>query len=521
MSAAPGWYDDPHDAANVRYFDGMSWTPHVQRKTSNPAQSSTDDGSEDRRPRMRRELRTRRTPVASAQVPSARKPERLSRRDARARLAAAEETIERHGLRRFDEVDSYRASVESELDAARREASDALDEARRLIEDEREQAVREVAERRQRSEQELNQLLADVRVARAELQEVQGVLVQSHDAAELQSVGLFDYEHPSESSASLATELEALRARIKHAVRDKHAVSSTANFTFNNSAAQGRKFVNDMTKVLLRAYNAEAENAVKATRAGNLQTAQTRLSRAADQIATSGQMISLRITDSYHRMRLDELALAARHLQAVQAEKELERERRAELREQRKAEQELKAERDRLEKERGHYLATLAALEANGDVDGVARIRAKLDDVDRAVADVDYRAANVRAGYVYVISNIGAFGQGMVKIGMTRRLEPMDRVNELGDASVPFRFDVHALFFADDAVGIEAMLHQAFAEQRVNRVNLRREFFYTTPDAVLAALKDHHVEIVSFMVEPDAPEFRTSQQALEAAASGA
>ena len=82
---------------------------------------------------------------------------------------------------------------------------------------------------------------------------------------------------------------------------------------------------------------------------------------------------------------------------------------------------------------------------------------------------------------LYVISNIGAFGENMVKIGMTRRLEPLDRVNELGDASVPFRFDVHALFYSDDAVTIEAMLHRTFAEQRVNKVNLRREFFRVTP----------------------------------------
>lgn len=526
MSAAPGWYDDPQDQHAVRYFDGLNWTVHTQPKVGSavPQEPSRRNLllSGDPGVRSRREARQ----AASAPEPkrTASSPERLSKREARARLEAAEALIDRHGLRRFEEADSYREDIERQLDARRlaveqettaRElvANEAVDAARRTATAERARAEQEEAGRRARAERDLNQLLADVRVASAELSAVQRELTESRDRVELQSVGLFDYEHPAESSATLATRLEALRTRIKNAVREKHAVTSSANFIFNNSAAQGRKFVNDMTKVLLRAYNAEAENAVKATRAGNLHTAQTRLSRAADQIAKSGQMISLRITDSYHRMRLEELELAARHLQTVQAEKELERERRAELREQRKAEQELQAERDRLEKERGHYLATLAALEANGDADGAARIRLKLEDVDRAVADVDYRSANVRAGYVYVISNIGAFGERMVKIGMTRRLEPMDRVNELGDASVPFRFDVHALFFADDAVGIETMLHQTFADQRVNRVNLRREFFYTTPDAVLAALRDHHVEIVSFAVEPEAPEYRSSLEA--------
>jgi hypothetical protein len=94
------------------------------------------------------------------------------------------------------------------------------------------------------------------------------------------------------------------------------------------------------------------------------------------------------------------------------------------------------------------------------------------------------RAANIRAGYVYVISNRGAFGPNVVKIGLTRRLEPMERIDELGSASVPFPFDVHALFFADDAVTLENELHKAFAARRLNHVNQRREFFFATPDEV-------------------------------------
>lgn len=249
-------------------------------------------------------------------------------------------------------------------------------------------------------------------------------------------------------------------------------------------------------------------------RAGNLAAAQQRLSKVAEQIERQGAMIDLRITPFYQQLRMKELALAAKHLQSVQREKELERERRAELREQRKAEQELAREHERLEKEKHHYQAVLAVLEASGDVEGAERMRQKIADVDRAIDDVDYRVANIRAGYVYVISNIGAFGETMVKIGMTRRLEPMDRVHELGDASVPFRFDVHALFFADDAVGIENMLHTTFAEQRVNKVNLRREYFYVTPAEVLDALQAHHVEVVEYAVEPAAVEYRASSESI-------
>ncbi len=138
-------------------------------------------------------------------------------------------------------------------------------------------------------------------------------------------------------------------------------------------------------------------------------------------------------------------------------------------------------------------------------------MRAKLADVQHAIENVDYRQANIRAGYVYVISNIGAFGPNMVKIGMTRRLEPNDRIRELGDASVPFRFDVHTLFFADDAVTVESKLHRAFADRRVNRLNLRREFFYATTGEVLDVLKSTIGEVVEYTAEPEAEEFRLSQ----------
>ena len=202
-------------------------------------------------------------------------------------------------------------------------------------------------------------------------------------------------------------------------------------------------------------------------------------------------------------------------MEKLAEEKEREREEKARLREERQAQQEMERERARLEKERQHYTNALDALVAKGDAEAAARLRDQLAEVDRAIEDVDHRAANIRAGYVYVISNLGAFGDRIVKVGMTRRLEPMDRIRELGDASVPFRFDVHALFFSDDAVGIESSLHQRLADRRVNRVNLRREFFYARPDEVKELLLELTGELLQYNEAAEAIEFHQSRSEIE------
>lgn len=220
--------------------------------------------------------------------------------------------------------------------------------------------------------------------------------------------------------------------------------------------------------------------------------------------------MSIQVSWPYHLLRVQELELTADYLAKVAAEKELEREEKQRLREERKAQQEIEREKERLVKERQHYLNALRALEENGDLEGAGRLRDQLLDVDKAIADVDYRAANIRAGYVYVISNVGAFGERMIKVGMTRRLEPMDRVRELSDASVPFNFDVHALFFADDAVGIESAMHARLADRRVNQVNLRREFFYATPADARDLLLELAGDLLQFEELPEALEYHQS-----------
>lgn len=362
--------------------------------------------------------------------------------------------------------------------------------------------------------QERAELVQQLRGARTELARVSQQLVVNRERVDLETdFGIYDYEHPAEASATLGTELESVRSHIKSMAKAGRATDATNSLSYGGSEAKGRTFVNQMSRVMLRWYNAEAESAVKSVKAGNLASAQKRLARVKEQVSKQGRMIDLTITSEYHRLRLRELGLAARHLQAVAAEKERDREHRAQLREQRIVEAELAKERQRLGKERKHYENSIQRLREGGDEAGAIELEGKLATIDEEIAAADYRATNIRAGYVYVISNMGAFGPDVVKIGMTRRLEPMDRVRELGDASVPFRFDVHALFFSDDAVSIETMLHHAFAEQRINKVNLRREFFRISPDQVLDALREHDVSVLEFRLEAAAEEYRASSTA--------
>jgi hypothetical protein len=217
--------------------------------------------------------------------------------------------------------------------------------------------------------------------------------------------------------------------------------------------------------------------------------------------------MEMRVNPEYHALRVAELQLTADYQMKIREEREKAREERELLREQKRAEAELAAERERLEKERTHYLNALDALRANGDDAAAEELSSRLADIDRAIAANDYRIANIRAGYVYVISNVGAFGPSIVKIGMTRRLEPMDRVRELGDASVPFRYDVHAIHFTDDAVTLEHELHKAFAHRRVNFINERREFFFATPAEVRDVLLEKAGGLLEYVEAPAAPEY--------------
>jgi len=355
-------------------------------------------------------------------------------------------------------------------------------------------------------------LEAEVRALKSQLRAIQSSDESAafNDDWILQEVGIYRYHHPLENASAYKDRLQELSSRISEMVKSGSAIEKSETFTFENSLAKGKKMASDLANLMLRAYNAEAENSIRALRAGNVQAAKKRLERSREAIARYGNLMQMHISDSYHSLRLEEVELTVDYLMKKQEEKEAAREERERLREERKVTKELADERERLEKERQHIVNALQALKASGGHN--SDLEQKLGQIDQAIEDNDYRLANIRAGYVYVISNRGAFGESVVKIGLTRRLEPLDRVTELGGASVPFRFDTHALFFSEDAVSLEADLHAHFAGRRVNMVNERKEFFFATPSEVREVLISKVGNLLEFNESAESTEFLQSRR---------
>ena len=258
------------------------------------------------------------------------------------------------------------------------------------------------------------------------------------DEKVLQSIGIYRYHHPLENAAAYKERLNEIGANIIALVKDSNAIEVSSAFTFENSLAKGKKMSGDLGKLMLRAYNAESDNCIRSLRAGNIQTAKKRLESSRNSIAKLGAIMEMRISDQYHELRLQEIELTSDWLMKKNEEKEKLKEERARIREERKVAKELAEEREKLDKEKSHLENAIKALSEKGESD--PDLEKKLGQLNDAITQNDYRLANIRSGYVYVISNRGAFGENVVKIGLTRRLDPNDRINELGGASVPFKW---------------------------------------------------------------------------------
>lgn len=312
-----------------------------------------------------------------------------------------------------------------------------------------------------------------------------GPALEDDDRKLLQALGVYTYHHPLETALEYEVEIEEIRKETTAHIKSGTAVQVDSKFIFENSVSKGQRLTKDLSLLCLRSFNSEVENAMRTMKTGGLSLAKGRLEKARVVIGKLGDIMGLQIAQAYFDLRIRELELVSDYLAKKQEEKEREREERSRLREERQAAIELEQERERLERELSKFTNALSKSLGGEDV---SLLEAKILEIQEAIESNDYRLQHIRAGYVYVISNPGAFGDHVVKIGMTRRLDPMDRIRELGDASVPFPFEVHLLQFDADAVTLENTLHHHFSDKKLNVVNQRKEFFFASADEVRDAI---------------------------------
>lgn len=362
------------------------------------------------------------------------------------------------------------------------------------------------------AEDEIEGLKSELAELRHQVLQGQGQpeLVNLSDEAVLQDVGIYRYHHPLENAAEYKDRLIEIENQTVALVKSSNAIEVSKSFTFENSLARGSKLSSDLAKLMLRAYNSEADNCIRSLRAGNVQTAKKRLEASRKAIAKLGAIMEMNVSEHYHALRNEEIELTADWLMKKQEERERQKEERARIREEKRAEKELAEERERLDKEKLHLENAIAALVSQGESD--PDLEARLEQLNKAIEHNDYRIANIRSGYVYVISNRGAFGDNVVKIGLTRRLDPQVRISELGGASVPFKFDVHALFFSEDAVTLENDLHKHFQDRSLNAVNSRKEFFFAAPTEVRDVLLEKVGNLLEFTEQAEALEYLQSSK---------
>jgi len=350
-------------------------------------------------------------------------------------------------------------------------------------------------------------------------------LVDMDEKLLYQEFALYEPKYEFINSYEYKTQLDSIRELQKYLIKNNQAVTGNMNWQVNGSASQGKKMVKDMQKLLLRAFNSECDETINKVTYANIDLSEKRIRASYDAVSKLGIIMSVSITTQYLDSKLKELYLSFEYKQKKQEEKEEQKELRAQLREEAKLQKEIEEARKKIQKEQKHYQNALDAInkqliDATDEqqaelVQKKAELLAQLGEIDKNLKDIDYREANAKAGYVYIISNIGAFGENIYKIGMTRRLDPQERIDELSDASVPFNFDVHAMIFSENAPALETALHKAFENKKLNMVNQRREFFNVTLDEIKNVVMQNFDKSVEFIDIPEAEQYRTSMKMKE------
>lgn len=353
-----------------------------------------------------------------------------------------------------------------------------------------------------------------------EISELETQLTSTKDEVSMETFGLYKPRYDFASSLGYKDQLATVRQNQKEMIKTERACEIFRPMTLDGSTSKGHSMQKKNCKQLIRSFNGECEAAINKVTYSNIDRITSRIEKSINQLNKLNEPNGIRLTSYYLDSKIDELHLAYEYATKKQAEKEELREQREREREEKRAQQEIKDAQKQLNKELDHYkkaiseleekLATLEGADREAVQNSIDELQKNVDESEAKKKDLDYRQENATAGYVYIISNIGSFGNDIVKIGVTRRLDPMERIDELGSASVPFKFDVHALIFSYDAYSLESELHTRFADQRINKVNSRKEYYRVPISEIKEVLSEYKDLTVDFNEVPEAPEYRES-----------
>lgn len=314
------------------------------------------------------------------------------------------------------------------------------------------------------------------------------------------------------SSSEIKNQLSLLKIKEKEMVID-NAISYPSTLK--------TKQINTLKKKMLIPLDSEINGLLNKLTLSNIDSTRNRIVKVFEKINRLFKDESAEFTNDFLEIKFEELELNYSYIVKVNDEKEQQKAIKEQMVEEEKVRREIDREKKRIDKEEKQFNSEISKLmgymqRANADVekelyaDKIKELEDKLKELESVKENVLQRELNTRAGYVYVISNIGSFGEDIYKIGMTRRLEPMDRIKELSSASVPFEFDVHAMIFSEDAPTLETQLHTHFRDKEVNKVNQRKEFFKVSLDEIEKVVLENYNGTVSFTKLAQAEQYRRS-----------
>lgn len=307
-------------------------------------------------------------------------------------------------------------------------------------------------------------------------------------------------------------------------LQEQESIKKQTFFEVSSKASQ--KVISDNQKQLLRCFNAECDNILLGLSQKNIDSMRNKITKSLESLNKIFSVDGVQLCPEALELKLEELNLVYTYELKRQQELALQKEIKAQMLEEEKVRREIEKQKAKIEKDEKQFSNEINKLmkymqksqsetEKNLYIDKIHELEEKLKKLEEEKESVLEREANAKAGFVYIISNIGSFGEDVYKIGMTRRLEPMDRIKELSSASVPFEFDVHAMIFSDNAPELENTLHKFFEKKSVNRINLRKEFFHVSLEEIEKVVTENYNNTVEFTKIPVASEYRQTLRILE------